>query len=132
MRTIHKLNRAFLATLMFSSAYLITITVDANAQASTDAIQLQANSDTTLTGTIDEVQNNFLIVDTNGKKVKVVLNDVEMNAPAKTLFKKGMNVGVSGKVAGDAFGTMILDAKSVTASGGGPATYAPNSATTVQ
>lgn len=125
MRVAHKLNRLFLASLIFTAAYMTTITVKANAQATGDAIQLEANSETSLQGRIEEIEDNFLIVDSSGKKIKVVLDDVEMNAPADTMFQKGMYVSVAGKISGDDFGTMILDAKSITATEGGAATYIP-------
>lgn len=126
MRTTHKMNRIFLASLIFTATYMTTITVKANAQTAGDAIQLQANSETTLQGRITEVDDNFIIVDSNGKKVKVVLDDVELKAPAESVLSKDMYVVVSGKITGDDFGMMLLDAKSVTATEGGAATYAPN------
>lgn len=126
MKAVYKINKLLLAGLIFTGAYMTTVTVKANAQVTGDSIQMQANSETTLQGRIEDVQDNFIIVDSGGKKAKIVLDDVEMNAPAESMLTKGMYVTVSGKVSGDDFGMMILDAKSITASEGGAATYVPS------
>ncbi len=108
------MNRIFknapIAVLMFCAGFFITIHVNA-----ADAIQLNSNDTAVITGTVKEADENFIIIDSAGKEMKIVLDDVKLNAPADTMFERGMLVSVDGEIAGEDFGVPIIKAKSVTA-----------------
>ncbi|PZQ47875.1 MAG: hypothetical protein DI551_02620 [Micavibrio aeruginosavorus] len=124
--------KTILAILMFTASYLTTITVKANAQAEAgylgsdlapvqkDAIQLNANRTAVITGTVKEADENFLIIDSAGKEMKVILDDVHLQSPADTVFEPGMMVTVDGRMTGDDFGTPVVKAASVTATEANP------------
>ncbi len=103
--------RFFLAALMFIAAYFTTITVNAQA----DAIQLNANNTAVITGTVKEADENFLIVNSAGKDMKIVLDDVHLQGPADTVFEPGMTVSAEGRMTGDDFGMPLFKASSITA-----------------
>ena len=102
--------RTRIALVMFCVGYFTTITVHA-----ADAIQLHANDTAVITGTVLSAQDNTLTIDSAGKEMTVVLDDVKLRAPADTIFDRGMLVSVDGKITGDNFGVPIIKAKSVTA-----------------
>lgn len=99
--------------MMFLSAYFVTVRV--NAQVAADVIQLNANAPSLITGTITEASGNYVVIDSGGKPMKIVLDDVELKAPAEDVFTVGMNVSVQGEITGDDFGVTLVDAKSITA-----------------
>lgn len=104
-------NHPVFAALMFIAAYFTTITVHAQQ----DAIQLNSNNIATVVGTVKEANDNYLVVTSAGKDIRVVLDDVHMQGEADTVFTPGMTVTVDGKMQGDDFGVPLMDAKSVTA-----------------
>lgn len=107
-------NHFLLATLMFCAAYFTTITVQAQPQAQ-DAIVLTEGKDAAIVGTVKEARENFIIVTTAGKDMKVVLDDVNLSGPAETVFTPGMTVTVDGEMKGDDFGVPLMSARTVTA-----------------
>jgi len=126
-------HRIFFAAFMFMAAYLTTITVNAqtvvNAPVSTvtsgDAISLSSGERTVITGTIVDADENWVIINTAGKDMKVVLNDVDLNAEADEVFEIGMQVSVTGDMKGDDFGVPLINAKSITATEAGLVTVTP-------
>ena len=100
------------AALMFIAAYFTTITVQAQPQ---DAIQLNSNNVATVVGTVKEANDNYLIVTSAGKDMKIVLDDVHMQGEADTVFTAGQTVTVDGMLKGDDFGMPLMKAKTVTA-----------------
>lgn len=107
-------HRLFLAMLMFLASYMITVRVNAQ-PAAQDAIQLNASEGAVITGTIKEADENFVIIDSAGKDMKIVLDRVKMQGEADTVFQPGMNVTVEGKMDGDDFGMPLVEAYSITA-----------------
>ena len=103
-------HHARIALVMFCVGYFTTITVNA-----ADAIQLNANNTAVITGTVKEAAENYLIIDSAGKDMKIVLDEVHLKAPADTVFERGMLVSVDGEIKGEDFGVPIVEAKSVTA-----------------
>ncbi len=113
------LNKIFYAMLIFMAAYMTTIRVQAQeTYTSGDTIQLKENKDTVITGSVSEVDDNFLIIDSAGKKMKIDLSKVDMKASAKDILRPGMSVTVQGEIKGDDFGMPIVKATDVTASEG--------------
>ena len=104
-------NHFFFAALMFLAAYFTTITVHAQQ----DAIHLNSNKMATVVGTVKEANDNYLIVTSAGKDMKIVLDDVHMRGEADTVFTRGMTVTVDGLMSGDDFGVPLMKAKSITA-----------------
>ena len=109
---------------LFCAACLMTGNVHAQTVAATpragDTIQLNnngANSDgnISVTGVISEADEDFLMIDSNGKKMKIMLSDVNLKQDTKTIFNKGMAVSVSGTSSGDDFGVPVIRASSVSA-----------------
>ena len=107
-------HRLLLATMIFIASYMITVRVNAQ-PATQDAIQLNANQGAVVTGTIKEADENFVIIDSAGKDMKIVLDRVKMQGEADTVFQPGMNVTVEGKMDGDDFGMPLFEAYSITA-----------------
>lgn len=105
----HRRAHPVFAALMFLAAYFTTITVQAQ-----DAIVL-GQKDASVTGTVKEADENWVIVTSGGKDVKIVLDDVDMQGEADTLFTPGMMVTADGRMKGDDFGVALLEAKTVTA-----------------
>lgn len=112
--SVFSAHRLFLATLMFLASYMITVRVNAQ-PATQDAIQLNANQGAVITGTIKEADENFVIIDSAGKDMKIVLNRVKMQGEADTVFQPGMSVTVEGKMDGNDFGMPLVEAYSITA-----------------
>lgn len=99
------------AALMFLAAYFTTITVHAQS----DGITLTSNKMASVTGTVTEADENWIVVNSAGKDMRIVLDDVHMQGEADTIFTPGMTVTVDGTMAGDDFGTPLMKAKTVTA-----------------
>lgn len=117
-------NRLLMAALMFIASYMITITVNAQ-QPAADAIQLNENDVTVITGTVKSAEENFVIIDSAGKEMKIVLDKVDMNGPADTLFSPGMQVTVDGRMTGNDFGLPLVTARSITATESPPVRATP-------
>jgi hypothetical protein len=118
------INRLLLATLMFLASYMITVRVNAQV-APADGVQLHADG-AVISGTVKEADENFVIIDSAGKDIKVVLDKVEMQGEADTVFQPGMVVTVDGKMDGDDFGMPIVQAHSISATENtAPVTNAP-------
>lgn len=110
-------NRLFLAALMFLAAYFTTITVQAQPQ---DGIALGQNESASVSGTVKEADENWVIVTSAGKDIKIVLDDVGLNGPTDTMFTPGMTVTADGKMTGDDFGMPIMEAKVISATSPAP------------
>lgn len=108
-------HRLLLATLVFLASYMITVRVNAQVAAPQDAIQLNASQGAVITGTIKEADENFVIIDSAGKDMKIVLDRVKLQGEADTVFQPGMSVTVEGKMDGDDFGMPLVEAYSITA-----------------
>ena len=119
-------NHFLFAALMFVAAYFTTITVHAQQ----DAIVLNEGNKSAIVGTVKEASDNFIIVTTSGKDMKVVLDDVNLSGPAETVFTPGMTVTVDGEMKGDDFGVPLMSARTVTATS--PASGATPTTTAVQ
>ncbi len=116
--------RSFLIVLIFTMAYLTTITVQAqDVTSSGDAIQLTENNRAVITGTIVSAEDNVVIVNAAGKDMKVDLTDVKLKAPADDVFEAGMNVTVEGEMNGNDFGVPLVKARAITATAGPSSTY---------
>lgn len=99
-------------TLVFIAAYFTTITVKAQPQ---DAMVFNANQMASVTGTVKSADEDFVIVTSAGKDIKIMLNDVNLKAEADTLFTPGMMVTADGRMKGDDFGTPIMKARAIIA-----------------
>lgn len=113
---IQNTRQAVAAFLLFTCAYFMTITV--NAQETVvpgDAILVQENNDAIITGTIVSLDDDSMRINASGKDMIVDLDNVDLNTEAGSLFQRGMKVSVRGELEGDDFGTPIIDARSVTA-----------------
>lgn len=118
------LSRSFLIAVIFTMAYLTTITVQAqDVTASGDAIQLTENNRAVITGTIVSAEDNVVIVNAAGKDMKIDLTDVKLKAPADDVFEAGMNVTVEGEMNGNDFGVPLVRARAITATAGPSSTY---------
>lgn len=110
------LNRMILTLLVFMSAYLITIRADAQtAIVPADTIQLNADKNAVITGTVKEADENWIIIDSAGKDMKIVLDKVHLKDESDKVFEPGMFVTVEGEMEGNDFGVPLVDARSVTA-----------------
>ncbi len=106
------LKKSRIALVMFCVGYFTTVNVNAQGAG---AIQLNSNDTAVITGTVKEADENFIIIDSAGKEMKIVLDDVKLKAPADTMFERGMLVSVDGEITGEDFGVPLVKAKSVTA-----------------
>jgi hypothetical protein len=106
-------SKTFLAVMMFMSAYFLSVRV--NAQGAADVVQLNENAPALITGTITAASGNIVMIDSGGKPMKIVLDEVELKAPAEDIFTVGTNVSVQGEITGDDFGTTLVEASSITA-----------------
>lgn len=119
-------NRLLMGMLMFIASYMITITVNAQQPAPVaDAIQLNENDVTVITGTIKSAEENFVIIDSAGRELKVILDKVDLNSSADTVFSPGMQVTVDGKMTGNDFGLPLVEARSITATEAAPVRVVP-------
>lgn len=119
-------SRFFLGGLMFIAAYFTTITVHAQEmRPAPDVIQMNANAVTVITGEIVDADENWVIVNSSGKDMKIVLDKVKLKTEADEVFQKGMTVTVEGKITGDDFGTPLVEASSITATEPPPEAVAP-------
>lgn len=119
VRTNHSAPRRrphyLLAALVFVAAYFTTVTVNAQVQPQADAIQLNSSKIASVVGTVVEADDNWVVIETAGKKMKITLDDVDMQGAADTVFSPGMQVTVDGRMKGDDFGVPIMKAESITA-----------------
>lgn len=103
---------------IFLAAYMTSISIEANAQSAPlqgDAIQLNSNNTAVITGTVISADENFVIINSAGKEMKIVLDRVDLKGEADELLDKGMLVTVDGRMEGDDFGLPVVDAYSITA-----------------
>jgi len=103
--------KAFFAALMFLAAYFTTITVNAQS----DALYLGQNKAAVVTGSVVRADENYVIVNSAGKDMKIVLDKIDLKGEADTLFSPGMIVSADGRMTGDDFGMPIFEAKNITA-----------------
>ena len=103
----------FFAALMFIAAYMTTITV--NAQPQQDSIVFGQNELTSVTGTVKEADEDWVVITTAGKDMRIDLGDVHLNTEADTVFKPGMSVTADGRMNGEDFGVPVMKAKSIAA-----------------
>lgn len=101
------------AALMFVAAYMTTITV--NAQPQQDSIVFGQNELTSVTGTVKEADEDWVVITTAGKDMRIDLGDVHLNTEADTVFKPGMTVTADGRMNGEDFGVPVMKAKSIAA-----------------
>lgn len=111
-RVSRRRSHPFFAALMFLAAYFTTITVQAQPQ---DVIALGENKSASVTGQVKEADENWVIVSSAGKDIKVVLNKVNLKAESDTVFQVGQTVSVDGRITGDDFGMPIMEATSIVA-----------------
>lgn len=119
----------FLMFMMFIAAYFTTVSLKANAQdtmVTGDAVQLQSNDNSLITGTITAVDREYFDMVSNESELRVYLLKVDMKGPASSVLSPGMNVSVSGEIRGEEFGRTIVRAKNVVASHGAVSTYIPD------
>ena len=109
-------SKFLLGAMIFTAAYLTTITVNAQeTQATGDAIQLNENGSSVITGTIKDADENWVLIDSAGKDIRINLDRVELKDEADEIFTKGMMVTVDGEMEGNDFGVPVVDARSITA-----------------
>ena len=107
------------ALLFFVAAYLTTINVQAQETLTTgDAIQLRANNEAVITGTVVSADGNVVVINTAGRDMKIDLDKVDLKTPAQNVFQEGMSVTVQCKMNGEDFGVPLVEATSITASSG--------------
>ncbi len=118
-RHAFSMHRLMYALLFFIAAYLTTITVHAQETLTTgDAIQLRANNEAVITGTVVSADGNVVVINSAGRDMKVDLDKVDLKTPAQNVFQEGMSVTVQGKMRGEDFGVPLVEATSITASSG--------------
>lgn len=111
--------RIFLTGIIFVAAYFTTITVNAQTNAAPpDVIQLNEGDYSVMTGEIVDADENWIMINSAGKEMKIVLDKLNLKAEADEVFQKGMSVTVEGKITGDDFGVPLVRARSVTATEG--------------
>lgn len=101
------------AALIFVAAYLTTITV--NAQPQQDSIAFGQNELATVTGTVKEADEDWVVITAAGKDMRIDVDDVELHAETDTLFTPGMTVTADGRMNGEDFGMPVMKAKSIAA-----------------
>lgn len=111
--------RLFSGGLIFIAAYFVTISVNAG-QASgpanpPDVIQLNADAPGVVTGTVVEAEEEYIIIDSAGRQMRINLEEVDLENDAGTVFTVGMDVTVEGDMEGEDFGMPVMLARSVTA-----------------
>lgn len=94
---------------------MMSVSVNAQTAPSNDAIQLNANKTAVMTGTVKSADENWVIIDSAGKEMKIVLDKVNLKDEADTVFEPGMSVTVEGELKGDDFGAPLVEASSITA-----------------
>ncbi len=110
------IGRIFLTGFIFIAAYFTTVTVNAQTHAETpDVIQLNQGDYSVMTGVIVDADENWIVIDSAGKEMKIVLDKLNLKAEADEIFQKGMKVTVDGKITGDDFGVPLVQARSVMA-----------------
>lgn len=102
----------FFAALMFVAAYMTTITVNAQPQ---DQMVFNQNDMASVTGTVKDADENWVVITTAGKDMRIDLDDVDLNAESDTLFTPGMTVTADGRMNGEDFGVPVMKAKSIAA-----------------
>lgn len=112
--------RILFTGLIFVAAYFTTISVNAQTpvEGSPDVIQLNTGDSSVMTGQIVDADENWIIIDSAGKEMKIVLDKMNLNAEADEVFQKGMMVTVQGEITGNDFGMPLVEARSVTATEG--------------
>ena len=121
-RRMSPLRRFGMAAVVFLSAYLTTVTVKAQENAApVDTIQLTSGKTAVITGTIKSADENYIIVDSAGKDIRVTLDKVNLRGEADDVFTLGMPVTVEGKMQGTDFDVPIMEAYNVTAQEAAPA-----------
>lgn len=120
-RRMSPLRRFSIAAVVFMSAYMTTVTVKAQDSAPVDTIQLTSGKTAVITGTIKSADENYIIVDSAGKDIRVTLDKVNLRGEADDVFTLGMPVTVEGKMQGTDFDVPIMEAYNVTAQEAAPA-----------
>ena len=112
--------RLLSGALIFSAAYFVTISVNAGQPSAAkanppDVIQLNADRPGVVTGTVTTAEEDYLIINTAGREMRINLEEVDLQNDAGTVFAPGMDVTVEGEMQGEDFGMPIMLAKSITA-----------------
>lgn len=112
--------RLLSGALIFSAAYFVTISVNAGQPSSAkanppDVIQLNADRPGVVTGTVTTAEEDYIIISTTGREMRINLEEVDLQNDAGTVFAPGMDVSVEGDMQGEDFGMPIMLAKSITA-----------------
>ncbi len=112
--------RLLSGALIFSAAYFVTISVNAGQPSAAkanppDVIQLNANAPGVVTGTVTVAEEDYVIINTAGREMRINLEKVDLKNDAGTVFAPGMDVTVEGDMQGEDFGMPIMLAKSITA-----------------
>lgn len=125
------LRKGIYGFVIFAAAYLTTITVSATAQTSTpvpaspDVIEFSAKAGASITGTVTEADENWIVVNSGGRDIRIVLSDVGMNAESDDVFVKGMQIVAEGEMRGDDFGVPVMRATSIRAAQPSSVTIVP-------
>lgn len=111
-----------LGALAFCAAYFITVTVHAQDAVvpQTPPVQgeitLGSNKVASVTGTVVEADENWVLISSAGRDMRVMLDKVNMKSEADNIFTPGMTVFVDGKMTGESFGVLVMQADTITAS----------------
>lgn len=111
-----------LGVLAFFAAYFITVTVNAQDAVQTQTppvrgeITLGSNKAASVTGTVVEADENWVLISSAGRDMRVMLDKVNMKSEADNIFTPGMTVFVDGKMTGESFGVLVMQAETITAS----------------
>lgn len=117
--------RLFSGALIFSAVYFVTISVNASQPTASanppDVIQLNADAPGVVTGTVTVAEEDYVVINTAGREMRINLSEVDLQNDAGTVFVPGMDVTVEGEMQGDDFGMPVMLAKSITAREGATA-----------
>lgn len=114
------MRRLLSGALIFSAAYFVTVSVNAGQPSAAkanppDVIQFNANAPGVVTGTVTVAEEDYVIINTAGREMRINLEKVDLQNDAGTVFTPGMDVTVEGEMQGEDFGMPIMLAKSITA-----------------
>lgn len=110
-----------LAALAFFTAYFVTVTVHAQDAVPTappvqGEITLGSDKTASVTGTVVEADENWVLISSAGRDMRIMLDKVNMKSEADNIFTPGMTVLVDGRMTGESFGVLVMQAETITAS----------------
>lgn len=112
--------RLLSGALIFSAVYFVTVSVNAGQPSAAkgnppDVIQLNADRPGVVTGTVVEAEEDYIVINSAGRNMRINLEEVDLQNDAGTVFARGMDVTVEGDMKGEDFGMPVMLARSITA-----------------